>query len=128
MRPRLVPAALAVAALAACGGSASTRAAMPADSAAEPVAAAAATPSTATVRIVDFAYRAKTLRVHTGARVTWRNVDTTNHSVTFHGRAASKSIDNLEPGANAVRIFSKAGRFTYVCAFHPFMHGTVVVS
>lgn len=55
---------------------------------------------------MDFAYTARTLRVHAGTRVTWRNADTTNHTVTFR----------------------KAGRFTYVCEFHPFMRGTVVVS
>lgn len=58
------------------------------------------------MRIVDFAYTAQTLRVHAGTRVTWRNADTTNHTVTFR----------------------KAGCFTYVCEFHPFMRGTVVVS
>jgi plastocyanin len=88
--------------------------------------AAAATPAPATVRIVDFAYKAKTLRVSAGARVTWRNADITNHSVTFH-HGGPKAIGNLRPGAHALRVFPTAGRFTYVCAFHPFMHGTVVV-
>ena len=127
MRSFLVPAALAATALAACGGSSSTGAAAPAMAAAKPAVAAAATPARATVRIVDFAYKAKTLHVSAGARVTWRNADTTNHSVTFH-RGGPKTVGNLRPGAHALRAFPAAGRFTYVCAFHPFMHGTVVVS
>jgi plastocyanin len=90
-------------------------------------ATAAAMPARASVRIVDFAYKPKTLRVSAGSRVTWRNADTTNHSVTFHA-GGPKAIGNLRPGAHALRAFPKAGRFTYVCAFHPFMHGTVVVS
>jgi plastocyanin len=92
-----------------------------------PVAAAVATPAPATVRIVDFAYQAKTLHVRAGAHVTWRNADITNHSVSFH-HGGPKTIGNLRPGGRAVRIFPTAGRFTYVCAFHAFMHGTVVVS
>jgi plastocyanin len=96
--------------------------------AAKPSAAtAAAPPARATIRIVDFAYKAKTLHVHAGARVTWRNADSTNHTVTFHA-GGPKAIGNLKPRADALRAFPKAGRFTYVCAFHPFMHGTVVVS
>ena len=95
--------------------------------AAKPAATAAATPARATVRIVDFAYKAQTLRVSAGSRVTWRNADTTNHSVTFH-RGGPRTVGNLRPGAHALRVFPAAGRFTYVCAFHPFMHGTVVVS
>jgi plastocyanin len=127
MRSFLVPAALVATALAACGGSSSTGAA-PAMAAAKPAAAtAAARPARATARIVDFAYKPKTLRVSVGARVTWRNADTTNHSVTFH-HGGPKAIGNLKPGAHALRAFPTTGRFTYVCAFHPFMHGTVVVS
>lgn len=127
MHSFLVPAALAATVLVACGGSSSTGVAAPAMAAAEPVAAAVATPGRATVRIVDFAYEAKTLHVSAGARVTWRNADTTNHSVTFH-HGGPKAVGNLRPGAHALRAFPRAGRFTYVCAFHPFMHGTVVVS
>ena len=126
MRSFLVPAALAATVLADCGGSSSAGVEAPAMAAAEPVVAAA-TPRGATVRIVDFAYRAKTLHVSAGARVTWRNADTTNHSVTFH-RGGPKTVGNLRPGAHAQRAFPTTGRFTYVCAFHPFMHGTVVVS
>jgi plastocyanin len=127
MRAFLVPAALAAAGLAACGGSSTMGAAAPAMAAATPMTATAAMPAPATVRIVDFAYKAKTLHVSAGARVTWRNADITNHSVSFH-HGAPKTIGNLRPGAHAVRVFPTAGRFTYVCAFHPFMHGTVVVS
>jgi plastocyanin len=128
MRSFLVPAALAATALAACGGSSSTGTAAPAMAAAKPAAVtAAATSPRATVRIVDFAYKPKTLRVVVGARVTWRNADTTNHSVTFH-HGGPKAIGNLRPGAHAVRAFPSTGRFTYVCAFHPSMHATVVVS
>ena len=128
MRSFLIPAALAATTLAACGGSSSTGAPAPAMAAAKPAAAsAAATPARATVRIVDFAYGPTTLRVSAGSRVTWRNADTTNHSVSFHA-GGPKAVRNLRPGAHALRAFPKTGRFTYVCAFHPFMHRTVVVS
>lgn len=80
------------------------------------------------VRIVDFAYKARALRVHVGTRVAWRNVDKTNHTVTFRGGRGPTSIDNLRPGDQAARTFRTPGRFTYVCDFHPFMRGSVLVT
>jgi hypothetical protein len=61
--------------------------------------AATARPSAATVRIVDFAYRAKTLRVPTGAHVMWHNVARAYRDVKagsfMHPLGANRAYDYL---------------------------------
>jgi plastocyanin len=100
-------------------------AAAAAPTSARPILATAAT-AHATVRIDDFEYRPAILHVHAGTRVTWRNDDIANHTVTFHGPNPG-SIDNIDPRLRASRTFKHPGRFTYICAVHPFMRATVVV-
>ncbi|MBD5635002.1 MAG: hypothetical protein IAI49_11035, partial [Candidatus Eremiobacteraeota bacterium] len=53
------------------------------------------------------------------------NSDTTAHTVT----AADKSFDsgNMTQGASWSHVFAKAGTYTYVCTYHSYMEGTVVV-
>jgi plastocyanin len=100
----------------------------PAVASAAPTAApTAAAPPRATVDIRHFEYRPAILHIRAGTRVTWRNDDIANHTITFHGPDPS-SIDNLDPRVRATRVFRHAGRFTYICAVHPFMRATVVVS
>jgi plastocyanin len=97
-----------------------------------PVAAAAAAPETARsppsagVRVVDFAYRAKILRVRPGTEVTWRNADKANHTITFTSGTPAE-IANLKPGASATRRFTRPGHYPYICTLHPFMQATVIV-
>jgi plastocyanin len=122
MRPCLV--AAVAAALAGCGGSPSLEPVR--DTTAQAATPATSPPPRATARIVDFVYRPRTLRVRAGTHVTWRNLDTTNHTITFTGGGPA-AIGNLRPRSRATRAFPRAGRFTYVCVFHPSMRGTIVV-
>lgn len=89
--------------------------------------AAAPAPGAGSVRVViaGFAYRPRTIRVRPGTRVTWVNRDTTNHTVTATG--GQPDLGNVNPGSSVSRRFTKPGRFTYTCSYHPFMRGTVVV-
>ena len=113
MSPRL-PLALALPLLlAGCGGPAT------------PAAAAAAGP--ATVAIQSFKYKPATVRVQAGGRVTFVNRDTAGHTATFTAGPTKLDTDRLERGDRAALTFSKAGRYAYVCAFHAFMKGEVVV-
>jgi plastocyanin len=98
-----------------------------------PVAAAAAAdpaakphPRTASVRVVNFAYRAKALRVRPGTEVTWTNGDAANHTITFTTGTPSE-IANLRPGDSASRRFTRPGHYPYICTLHPFMQATVIV-
>jgi plastocyanin len=63
--------------------------------------------------------------VAVGAVVTFQFMDVT-HWVTFDQVAAP--IANIPPTANAdsTRVFSAPGTYTYHCAIHTYMHGTVV--
>jgi len=90
--------------LAACGGS----------GAAKPV----------TVDIASFKYKPATVTVKAGAKVTWVNRDTAGHTASFK---SGLDTDRLEKGDRKGLTFERPGRYRYVCAFHAFMSGEVVV-
>lgn len=74
--------------------------------------------------IKGFAYRPKRVTVRRGTRVTWVNRDAANHTVTFdHGR----DLGNLDEGQHKSTVFRTRGSFSYVCQYHPFMKGGVLV-
>jgi plastocyanin len=83
-------------------------------------APAAAAAKTVTIR--DFKY-GPTLAVSTGTKVTWVNADKAPHTVTGSGL----KLGTLTKGQRRSFTFTKAGTYAYVCDFHPFMHGTVIV-
>ena len=57
--------------------------------------------------------------------VQWVNNDTAPHTVT----ATDHSFDsgNLNPGDTWTYTFTKPGTYSYVCTYHPWMMGTVIV-
>lgn len=77
-----------------------------------------------TVTISDFTFRPATVTVAAGGSVTWRNRDASPHTAT-----GSNGFDTGSLGKNQSKtvIFRKKGRHAYVCSFHPFMKGTVIV-
>ena len=112
-----------------CGGDSSTASKATPTATATAAATAKTKPSApATVVIKNFDYAPATLKVKAGTRVTWRNDDATNHTVTFSGGGAPREIGNLGERARATRTFTRVGTFAYICGFHPNMHGRVVVS
>ena len=86
--------------------------------------ATAATPSPA-VDTKNYAYAPSTLTVARGTAVVFKNSDTVAHTIT----AADKSFDsgNMDPGASWTHAFAKAGTYRYICAYHTYMEGTIVV-
>lgn len=132
------PVALALAALAfavplaGCGGDdePSDEPAAPSESA-EPAgsgdagAGAQAPVQAATVDIREFAYEPATVTVRAGGTVEWVNADAAPHTAT----ADDDSFDtgSLAKGDKAKVTLDKAGTFTYICTFHPFMNATVEV-
>jgi plastocyanin len=78
------------------------------------------------IAIQDFAFAPKTVNVNAGDTVTWTNRDSAAHTAT--GNGGSFNTGTLKKGQSASHTFSKAGRFAYICAIHPNMHGTVVVT
>ena len=99
---RLLPLLLLLT-LAACGGSSS--------------------PGPTTVDIEAFKYKAAKVTVQAGAKVTWVNRDTAGHTATF----SKLDTDRLEKGDRRALTFEQPGRYRYVCAFHAFMTGEVIV-
>lgn len=77
------------------------------------------------VRISQHRYAPATVVVESGATVRWVNDDGDVHTVTSDaGAFASPGIDTHEEYAFA---FQAPGTYTYHCALHPMMKGTVVV-
>lgn len=71
------------------------------------------------------AYSPNPVSVAVGGTVTWTNNDVTTHTATSDD--GSFNSGNMAPGATFSRTFSAAGTFTYHCAIHPGMVGTVTV-
>ena len=76
------------------------------------------------VNIADFMFTAAEVHVTVGGSVTWTNGDDQAHTATSSGNFDAGAID---PAQSSTVEFPTAGTYTYVCAFHPFMEGTVVV-
>lgn len=83
--------------------------------------------TTHTVTIQNFAFSPSTLTIPAGDKVNWINMDSSAHTATSdNGNAINTG--SLSNGATSTAVtFSGAGTFTYHCAFHPSMTGTIVV-
>jgi plastocyanin len=91
-----------------------------------PAPSGAAAVSSTAVTIANFAFGPASISVPVGSTVTWTNQDSTNHTVT----ADDGSFDSgpLAPGATFSQTFDTAGTFTYHCAIHSSMKGTITVT
>jgi plastocyanin len=79
----------------------------------------------ATVHMTNFAFDPDKLTIHPGDKVVFVNDDDVAHTVTAKDRSFdSQSIDGH---AKWSHVFTDAGTYTYVCAYHPGMSGTIVV-
>jgi plastocyanin len=78
------------------------------------------------VSISGFAFAEPSLEVAAGTRVSWVNDDPTEHTVT----SEDGSFDSgpIAPGEGFAVRFADTGEYPYVCAIHPDMRGTIVVS
>lgn len=76
------------------------------------------------INISDFKFKPDTVTVKAGSSITWVNEDTAPHTAT-----AKDGFDTgtLKKGESKAVTVSKPGTFSYVCQFHAFMTGTVVV-
>ena len=72
-------------------------------------------------------YQAPVIKVRTGTTVSWANSGAVLHTVTA---ADHKSFDSkdIRPKQRFSFTFTKPGTYTYFCAYHPWMKGSVVVS
>jgi plastocyanin len=77
------------------------------------------------VEIVEFTYQPDPVRVEAGGKVIWQNMDPAPHTATADD--GSFDTGTLEEGKLKSESFKEPGTFTYFCAIHPNMHGTVEV-
>jgi plastocyanin len=98
-----------------------------------PAPAATAAPPASTgggnsITIKNFAFDPTPLTVKTGTIVTWVNQDGAPHIVVSDtGSPTIFSSDSLSTGASYKFTFIQPGTFTYHCAIHPSMKGTIIV-
>jgi len=71
------------------------------------------------------AFQPDSLDVTAGSTVTWTNTDSVTHTSTSDN--AGWNSGNIGSGKQFSVSFPTAGTFTYHCAIHPGMVGTVVV-
>lgn len=77
------------------------------------------------VKMVDFAFRAKTITISKGTRVRWTNKGAVAHTSTSNtGKWDSGTI---APGGSFSRVFRAKGTFRYHCSIHSSMTGKIVV-
>jgi plastocyanin len=82
------------------------------------------------VQIKDFKYAPATITVGVGTTITWTNRDNAPHTATSGSSPDADGVfesGTITKGASKTVTVSRRGTFTYYCAFHPFMKGTVVV-
>lgn len=88
--------------------------------------APAPTPAPVSVLISQFSFKGGDVTVKKGTKVTWTNQDSAPHTVTSD--TSSFSSDTLSNGSAFSFTFNTVGSFSYHCAFHPSMRGTIVVT
>ena len=81
------------------------------------------------VTISNFAFTPAVLTVKKGTPVTWTNQDTVSHTVTADQPSANAPKSSLfSSGQRFVFTFSAPGTYTYHCAVHGSMAGTIIVT
>jgi len=82
---------------------------------------------TVRVRLVDNAFRPRSLTVVQGTRVRWINRGDAVHTSTSNSDIWDSGL--LDPGEAYSRVFRREGTFKYHCTVHPaVMRATVTVT
>jgi plastocyanin len=116
MRRHTILAALGAAAvLAGCGG----------DNDEQPAAGAA---PVSAIRIADFLYAPDPATVKAGRKIAITNADDAPHTITDSGSGKAFDSGTIKGKATGSLTIAKAGAYTYICEFHPFMKGELTVT
>jgi plastocyanin len=79
------------------------------------------------VKIINFAFKPKTITIAKGTKVKWTNSGSVNHTTTSNKGLWDSGV--LAPGATFGHVFRKVGTFKYHCTIHPtLMRGKIVVT
>jgi plastocyanin len=77
------------------------------------------------VRVIDFAFRPRTLTIARGTVVRWVNRGDVTHTTTSNTGLWNQ---RLAPGETFRRRFRRMGTFAYHCTIHPQMTARVIVT
>ncbi|MGH2444281.1 MAG: cupredoxin domain-containing protein [Chloroflexota bacterium] len=80
---------------------------------------------TVTVNISGYSFQPPSMTIPMGTTVTWVNHDAVTHTATSDSGVFDTG--GISPGGSASFTFNQAGTFSYHCAIHPYMHGTILV-
>ena len=85
--------------------------------------------ATATVKIEEFDFKPAAVTIRKGGSVTFRNGDKAPHTAQTDLTPSRSEFDTerLDLGEERTVKLDRPGRFSYFCAFHRFMEGTVKV-
>jgi len=76
-------------------------------------------------------YAPTSANVAKGGKVTWTNNDPVAHTVTSTSVPTGASrfdSGNMNANATYTVTFTVDGTYNYVCSYHPWMHGTIIVT
>jgi plastocyanin len=79
----------------------------------------------AEIEIEDFSFTPEEITITAGTTVKWSNKDDSAHTVA--GDDGSWGSPRLSKGDEFMFTFNEPGTYTYHCAIHPSMTGTIVV-
>jgi plastocyanin len=80
------------------------------------------------VRIVGFDYEPSVLEVTAGTVIRWTNEDDAPHTATAN-EGEGFDTGRLDKGDSGEVTFDSAGKtYDYICTYHPYMEGRIVVS
>ena len=79
------------------------------------------------IDISGFSFAPSALTVQVGDTVTWTNLDSAGHTVTFSG-SPTLSSGGLQEGDTHSVTFDSVGTYTYLCSPHSYMQGTITVT
>lgn len=78
------------------------------------------------VKMIDFAFRPKSITLSMGTNIKWVNGGNAPHSTTSNTGLWDSGV--LDPAGTFGRVFRKAGTFKYHCTVHPtLMRGVITV-
>ena len=88
-----------------------------------------ASPKVITVTIRDYKFEPETVTVHEGDTVEWKNVDNVPHTATADGQAQKPDFDSGSISTGAAWRYAAAtkGTYNYICTFHTYMKGQLIV-
>jgi plastocyanin len=79
------------------------------------------------VSIMNYAFSPSSFTVHVGDKVTWTNMDDAPHTVTSSSGPTKLDSPTLNKGDTWSYTFTTAGDYSYYCAVHPNMKGSIKV-